>query len=67
MMRNTLLALAAAASLLAAAAVLAPGSQAPTAGPIDDLGYAPSKPRYLKGRFLETCHEEAIECGLVVW
>ncbi len=67
MLYRTSITLIAAVCLIAAAAALVPGSQAPTAVPKDDIAYGSHEPRYIKGKLLQSCFDEPVECGLVVW
>jgi hypothetical protein len=67
MVHKTFLALAAAGSLIAAAALLVPNSNKPTTEAKADSGYGYSISRTVRGRALEGCLEEPVHCGLVAW
>ncbi len=67
MMRKTVLTLVAAASLIAAAAALAPSPLMTTTGSKHPPGYGNHQAHDMAGSSLRECPHEMIECGLVVW
>ncbi len=67
MMLKTILALAAAAGLIAAAAALALNSQTSTLVWKHDASYGHNQPRNVTGEPRKDCIAEPITCGLVVW
>lgn len=67
MVRNIILALAAAVALIAAAVAIFPASHAPTAAFIENYGDRDSKPCYVKGRMRIQAFEHSVGCALVVW
>lgn len=67
MLTKTILTLAAAGSLVAAAANLVPTAPKQTTVSAAYVGHGGYKPLYIKGKPLEGCNAEPVECGLVVW
>jgi hypothetical protein len=67
MVRKTFLALAAAGSLIAAAAAFAPSARDPAVTARADTGYSHATPRFVNRHAHDSCLAEPVACGLVVW
>jgi hypothetical protein len=67
MLRKTVLALIATTGVLAAAVAFTPNAPVSIASPVAFMGESHHNPRQMTGKLLESCLDEPVGCGLIVW